>query len=185
MICLDELQFMKVYRNKKFIIPINEKDKRHGSMVWLMTPSTEDSLKLMHHPLIINKYYESFYLEKNAVLFVNSENFIEDIVGHKYLSVCHESDGFIKNDMLRANFGPDKNFLIPLTEDARNNGMIRKILWNDRIKTVKELDTIYDDIAKKRGFYLKGGAIDYEKVYNTVINDLKSASLGKVTFDRL
>ena len=41
------------------------------------------------------------------------------------------------------------------------------------------------DIAKKRGFYLKGGAIDYEKVYNTVINDLKSASLGKVTFDRL
>ena len=46
-------------------------------------------------------------------------------------------------------------------------------------------DTIYDDIAKKRGFYLKGGAIDYEKVYNTVINDLKSASLGKVTFDRL
>ena len=34
-------------------------------------------------------------------------------------------------------------------------------------------------------FYLKGGAIDYEKVYNTVINDLKSASLGKVTFDRL
>lgn len=31
--------------------------------------------------------------------------------------------------------------------------------------------------------YEKGGIISYEKVYNTIINDLRNGILGPVTFD--
>lgn len=41
-----------------------------------------------------------------------------------------------------------------------------------------------DDIGKRRGALLKGGDIDYIKVYNLIMNDLSNGSLGKVTFDR-
>ena len=54
---------------------------------------------------------------------------------------------------------------------------------------VTELDEdfieVYDIIAARRGCLSRGGVADYEKVSNIVINDLKNANIGKVTFDRL
>ncbi len=47
------------------------------------------------------------------------------------------------------------------------------------------LETIFDDIAKKRGIYAKGGICDYEKVYLTIIKDLKDGSFGEITLDRV
>lgn len=44
---------------------------------------------------------------------------------------------------------------------------------------------LLDIIGKKRRAYIKGGEIDYDKVYKIIISDLKDGSLGKVTFDRL
>ena len=53
-----------------------------------------------------------------------------------------------------------------------------------------KLDTLDDDvvnlldrIGEKRGCYIKGGEIDYEKVYNIIIQDLKNGLIGNVTFD--
>lgn len=47
------------------------------------------------------------------------------------------------------------------------------------------LDEILTIIAKKKGALLKMGVPDYEKVYNIIINDLKTGALGGVTLDRL
>ena len=46
------------------------------------------------------------------------------------------------------------------------------------------LDTIYEDIAKKRGLLGKGGIIDYDKVYLTIVKDLKDSKFGNITLDR-
>lgn len=43
----------------------------------------------------------------------------------------------------------------------------------------------YDIIGKKRGCLIKGGEVDYDKVSNLIINDLKEGCLGKVTFDEV
>lgn len=43
----------------------------------------------------------------------------------------------------------------------------------------------FDMIAKKRGAFSKGGVVDYEKVANIIIRDLKNGYLGNVTLDRL
>ena len=63
------------------------------------------------------------------------------------------------------------------------------ILYPDRLKERYKLDsinldTIYDDIAKKRGLLIKGGLIDYDKVYLTIVRDLKDNKFGNVTLDR-
>lgn len=54
------------------------------------------------------------------------------------------------------------------------------------LKEFDHNDTIgaLDLIGKKRGALLKGGIVDYQKVYNIVMRDLTDGSLGPVTFDR-
>ena len=46
------------------------------------------------------------------------------------------------------------------------------------------IDT-YEVIGKKRGCIISGGEVDYEKVSNLIIKDLKDGKLGKVTFDEV
>ncbi|MDD3305055.1 MAG: ribosome biogenesis GTPase YlqF [Bacilli bacterium] len=47
-----------------------------------------------------------------------------------------------------------------------------------------DIISVLDIIGKKRGAIIKGGDIDYKKVYNIVMRDLADGSLGPVTFDR-
>ena len=69
--------------------------------------------------------------------------------------------------------------------------IIRKLkeLYPDNLKERYKLetlddDTIFDDIAIKRGLLSKGASIDYDKVYNTIIRDLKDGKFGNITLDR-
>lgn len=48
-----------------------------------------------------------------------------------------------------------------------------------------EISNTLDLIGEKRGALIKGGEIDYNKVYRLIIKDLKEGIIGKVTFDRL
>lgn len=43
----------------------------------------------------------------------------------------------------------------------------------------------YDIIGRKRGCIMSGGKIDYDKVSNIIIKDLREGRLGKITFDEV
>ena len=40
-----------------------------------------------------------------------------------------------------------------------------------------------DLIGKKRGCLIRGGEVDYDKVYQVVLRDLRDGLVGNVTFD--
>ncbi len=52
------------------------------------------------------------------------------------------------------------------------------------LKVDSDITKTLDIIGKKRGCLMRGGIIDYEKVYGIVINDLKDGNIKNVTFDR-
>ena len=65
-------------------------------------------------------------------------------------------------------------------------------LYPDKLKErygIEELDEdfieAYEEIGRLRGALSRGGIVDYEKVSNIIINDLKNSNFGPVTFDRL
>ena len=65
-------------------------------------------------------------------------------------------------------------------------------LYPDRLLDrygIEELDEdfieAYEIIGKKRGSLSKGGIVDYDKVSNIIVKDLKNGYFGKVTFDRI
>ena len=68
---------------------------------------------------------------------------------------------------------------------------IRKLeeLYPEKLKERYKLenidhDNIYEEIAKKRGLLSKGAEVDYDKVYLTIIRDLKDGRFGNITLDR-
>lgn len=98
MIFLDELKPMTLYK-KPFHLPINEKDKRKGSVSFLLTPNYESSIDLMKNPLMINRnYYNSYYIEKDITYFINQEGYLEDISDESYRDIINEDKRiFISN----------------------------------------------------------------------------------------
>ena len=96
MFFLDELNNLKVYR-KKFLLPINDKDKRHNSLAFLMTPNYESSLKMMKHPLFENRYFNSYYIERAAMYYVDGSTRVVE----EDCSIVTEAsiDNIMKNDL--------------------------------------------------------------------------------------
>lgn len=82
---LNELKDLKIYK-KQFMFPINDKNKRKNSLVMLMTPSFESSIKTLNHPLLIPRYFTSYYMERSAMYYINgsasvlNESSIETII---------------------------------------------------------------------------------------------------------
>ena len=53
----------------------------------------------------------------------------------------------------------------------------------EKVNNEDILETL-DIIGKKRGCLIKGGMVDYDKVYGIIINDIKNGVIKGITFDR-
>ena len=48
-----------------------------------------------------------------------------------------------------------------------------------------EIEETLEAIGKKRGCLVRGGVVDYDKVYSVVMNDIKNGIIKGITFDRV
>jgi len=82
MIFIDEIKSLKLY-NKPFYLPINLKDKKRGSSVFLLGRNTYPDGSgyaaadiLSSNPLLNKKYFESYYIEKDVTFYINNEGYV-------------------------------------------------------------------------------------------------------------
>ena len=76
---LDEVKNETLYR-RKFFLPINERDKRHNSLIFLLSNSFMGSYELRNTPFAINanRSFISYYMEPNVKYYMNiRENTLE------------------------------------------------------------------------------------------------------------
>lgn len=74
MVSLDDIRNLVMYK-KQFYLPINTKNKKKNSLIMLLTPNYTSSANMMDLPYTKNlKYFESYYLEKNVFMYINSTN---------------------------------------------------------------------------------------------------------------
>lgn len=104
MIYIDELKDFKLY-NRPFYLPRNGTDKRLGGVCMLLTPNIESTKFLINDPKINNKFYTSYYLEKDVSFYINENNVLEAIplANQKYIheEVVGEDDGYIEEGVYR------------------------------------------------------------------------------------
>ena len=67
--------------------------------------------------------------------------------------------------------------------DKYYNSKLKDRYGIDHINKEDYIETL-DIIGKKRGCLLKGGVVDYDKVYSLIIRDIKDSNIKGVTFDR-
>ncbi len=78
MIFIEEMKNLKIYR-KPFFLPYEDKDKKHGSIVYLLTPNYVSSTEEMKLPYAINRhYFESYYFEKDITRFLGKAAAIKE-----------------------------------------------------------------------------------------------------------
>ena len=75
MFFLDEIKKNKLSR-KKFLLPLNDSDKRKGSMVYILSPNYNSTVKTLNHPLLHNRYFYSYYMERSPFYYINSDKSI-------------------------------------------------------------------------------------------------------------
>ena len=58
---------------------------------------------------------------------------------------------------------------------------------NDKygVNNIEDFNEAYEIIGKKRGFLMKGGVVDYDRVTDLIINDIKQGKISGITFDRI
>lgn len=81
MLCVNELKTGRLYsKNVKFLAPSIKEDPKHGSLIFMMTPTLKASLETMTIPYMINKrQFESYYIEKSVEYLVNSKALNESV----------------------------------------------------------------------------------------------------------
>ena len=52
------------------------------------------------------------------------------------------------------------------------------------IDNINDIEETLESIGKKRGCLIRGGIVDYDKVYSVIMNDIKNGLIKGVTFDR-
>ena len=69
------------------------------------------------------------------------------------------------------------------TLDKYYNNILKERYGIDKVDN-EGIEETLEAIGKKRGCLVRGGLVDYDKVYNVVINDIKTGALKGITFDR-
>lgn len=83
MLIMDELIPLRLYPAKrKVFVPFNEKDKKHGSAIFLMGTTQEENEKLMNMRYVYDpsKLFRSYYIDRNVMTYIDSDaiNKLED-----------------------------------------------------------------------------------------------------------
>ena len=69
------------------------------------------------------------------------------------------------------------------TLDKYYNEILKERYGIDKVDN-EEIEETLEAIGRKRGCLVRGGIVDYDKVYNVIMNDIKTGALKGITFDR-
>lgn len=72
-------------------------------------------------------------------------------------------------------------FTLELLEKEYKEELYQRYDLEEGLDFIEKLE----HIGKKRGAMMKGGLVDYEKVYNIILQDLKNSAFGPITLDSI
>lgn len=130
-----------------FFTPFNVKDKRHGSAIFLMTKSLEQSKQLIEHKLISNlNMFNSYFLEWNAMYLLKPNRIINNDLE---VDDVYNSKAYGNNPiMTESHFEDSENlfFFSEATPEGVLDVRLRRILYRERLRNFKEVKLRVDRI---------------------------------------
>jgi hypothetical protein len=155
---------MVLYKNK-VRLPRGEKRLDKGSIVFLLTPNLDSVIRTINNPLFDTRYYEHLFIERDVSYFIGNREVVNEDGDITEISM---SDKFLLED--HAILETDNQiFLSPLTEvDGEYMTVLKRMLYNDRMKTPKTIVAKYNEYNEKAEKKLK---------WNLTLNLYRKANL--------
>lgn len=182
-----ELVPLKLYNSKnKLFIPLTKEDNKKGSVIYLLTPNIESSVKMMNSDTIINRnWFRSYYLEKSINTILTNENYImgfkedtDEFVDKISMMLFEDKLPSKERKALKdKDFGVPKKRKFPLNDEEHVRAAIRmfnhvdpedeKVLAGNIIKRLKKFDITDIDVGEDNRFYkyyhsVKEGKMNYK-----------------------
>lgn len=81
---IHDLKDLKLYRgNNKLFLPLDDKDNKHNSLIYLLTPNIESSINMINSPITINRnWFKSYYVDKSVNAIINNTGEIKEFVDY-------------------------------------------------------------------------------------------------------
>ena len=188
MLYFDDLKYMKLYKKRGVYLPINYKDKKHGSAILLLTPNYEISKQLMNNDFCVNRNnsFISYYLEKDIMYTINNESRRLEIDHFDYTNIINEQPSVFTETTDVVNYDNMEEDLINevycklgnkviffnelydegiYNEATGYNTKYKNLLYNDRIRNNREVLELYKKV-KNDNDWIKKTFISYERYKN-------------------
>lgn len=162
-----------------FYLPLNMKNKRKNSAIFLLSPDIKSSIKLMNHPLTISKgLFESYYIEKDINFIINESNHIEEdnssTILETYLMEMTKKE---RDAIPESKFGLEEERKYPL-DSAEHVRSAIKLFGHCPENKKHHLAKRIMAAAKKHGVEVKETTEVYKYANSNAINE----GIGTVTF---
>ena len=119
MILTENMKNMRIYKCETFL-PTLKEDKKKNSAIIMLTPNRDSSMKLMNHPLFVNKKrYESYYLDRDVSYYIGSKKLEEVDENFLYLEETKRSE------LKDSDFGIPEDRKFPLDTAQHVNSAIK------------------------------------------------------------
>lgn len=146
---IDRVKELRLIKTQ-FYTPFNKKDKRHGSAIFLMATNIDESLNIMNNktPMQNLNMYYSYYIEPDIKVIINNDKTITNESGDLLDTGLWLTPVLEGKPMYNENYIQDTNSITFLCEDVEEllNNKMKKIFYNQRIKTNAELNSYYSYI---------------------------------------
>ena len=187
MLYFDDLKYMKLYKKKNIYLPINKKDKKHGSAILLLSPNYVISNQLMNNEFCINTNdsFVSYYIEKDIMYTIQHESRLLEVQHNDYTQIINEQPSvFIETTNVLCDEHLDGDSINELycklgdkiiffnemydeeiyNEASGYNTKYKTLLYNDRIRNNKEVFVIYDRV-KRENPWIKNTFLNYSRYH--------------------
>ena len=161
-----------------FYLPLNMKNKRKNSAIFLLSPDIKSSIKLMDHPLTISKgLFESYYIEKDINFIINESNHIEEDTSSAILETyLMEMTKKERDSIPDSQFGLEEERKYPLNSAEHVRSAI-KLFGHCPENRKKHLAKRIMAAAKKHGVEVKENTEVYKYANNKAMNEGINESL--------
>lgn len=162
-----------------FYLPLNMKNKRKNSAIFLLSPDIRSSVKLMDHPLTISKgLFESYYVEKDINFVINESNHIEEDNSSTMLETyLMEMTKKERDSIPESQFGLEEERKYPL-DSAEHVRSAIKLFGHCPENRKHHLAKRIMAAAKKHGVEVKEDTEVYKYAHSKAVNE----GIGTVTF---
>ena len=162
-ISIDKVKPLRLLKTQ-FYTPFIKENKRHGSAIFLITPNLDSSIKVLNSKLMVNmRLFYSYYMNWQASYMVRDFTISNEEMGiNEAFSYPKPKDG---HPMMTSDYcymGDKLFFFAEATAENVMDTRLRKLLYNQRLKTVADLKPIYTKVKSS----VDGKMIKY--TYHTI-----------------